>query len=31
MIKQLPSTLKEEVLFHQYGSIIKKFKFFKDI
>lgn len=30
MIKQLPSTLKEEVLFHQYGSIIKTFKFFKD-
>ena len=28
MLGELPSTLKEEVLFHQYGSIIKRFEFF---
>lgn len=29
LVSELPSTIKEEVLFHQYGSIIKKFLFFK--
>ena len=29
MVNELPPTLKEEVLFHQYGSIIKRFQFFK--
>ena len=28
MLDELPSTLKEEVLFFQYGSIIKRFNFF---
>lgn len=29
MLNELPSTIKEEVQFHRYGSIIKKFQFFK--
>ena len=28
MIYSLPSTLREEILFHQFGSIINTFKFF---
>ena len=31
MIQELPSTLKEEVLFHQFGAIIKKFEFFEKL
>lgn len=29
MLNELPSTLKEEVFFHQFGSIIKKFDYFE--
>lgn len=31
MLNELPSTLKEEVMFHQYGAIIKKFHFFEKV
>jgi hypothetical protein len=31
IVKELPPTLKEEVLFHQYGGIMFKFNFFESI
>jgi hypothetical protein len=31
IVKELPPTLKEEVLFHQYGGIMFKFTFFENI
>lgn len=31
IIKELPPTLKEEVLFHQYGKIMFKFAFFENM
>ena len=31
MLNELPITLREEVLFHQYGAIILKFEFFEKL
>lgn len=31
IIKEIPATLKEEVLFHQYGTLMFSFSFFEKI
>ena len=31
IVKEIPATLKEEVLFHQFGNLMFKFSFFEKI